>query len=354
MTVESSIRKTTFAGGTSILTFSFKALVGHESDIKVKKTLISTGAETDLVYATGYTVALAADGVGGVVTVSPTFSTLYTLTVYRETTNKQESDYDDYNQFPADTLETDLDRRTLVAQEKAEENDRTLKMPITYSPTIGTLPIPVANKILGWNAGATAIENKIALDEDDVAAAAASAAAAEVARAAAVVAQEAAEAVSGWDIASQAEAEAGTDNLTVMTPLRAAQAIAALVGADPLLDADTRFEVGSFTRDVSLTTAQSITTLAFQPKAVIFLAAIDGINSASWGIDDATNHMCINQRTTNVFLYNATMSITPTDNAVDTSSQGYVASMDATGFTLTWGKTGSPTGTARIIYLAFK
>ncbi len=150
MTVASTARKQTFSGGQASLTFTFRALTTAPTDIKVKKTLISTGVDTALTYTTEYTAAISADGIGGVVTVSPTISTLYNLVVYRETTDKQESDYDDYNQFPANTLETDIDRRTMVSQETAENIDRSIKLPISSTLTGLTLPNPSTGKTLKW------------------------------------------------------------------------------------------------------------------------------------------------------------------------------------------------------------
>lgn len=161
MTVESTDRKQTFSGGQATNDFTFRALTTAPTDIKVKKTLIATGVDTDLTYTTDYTVAVDADGVGGTVTYVTTVSTAYTTTVYRETTDKQESDYDDYNQFPADTLETDLDRRTMISQEAAENIDRTLKLSITSTVTASTItvPSPVADNLLGWNSTADNLEN---------------------------------------------------------------------------------------------------------------------------------------------------------------------------------------------------
>jgi hypothetical protein len=160
MTISTTTRKQTFAGAQGTLTFTFVALPDHPEDIKVKKVLTSTGVETGLTYGVDYSVAVATDGVGGVVTVSPSVSSLYTQVVYRETANKQESDYDDYNQFPADTVEEDLDRRTMVAQEQAESVDRALKLPISSSLSNLEIPSPTADTYLGWNSAATALENK--------------------------------------------------------------------------------------------------------------------------------------------------------------------------------------------------
>lgn len=160
MTVSTTDRKQNFAGGQSALTFTFRALVDHPEYIQVKETLISTGEETDLTYLTHYTVTINTNGIGGVVHVSPTFSTAYTQTVYRVTTAVQESDYDDFNQFPADTLEEDLDRDTLILQENQEEVSRVIQYPITYTGSTINLPSPSADTYLGWNSGGTALENK--------------------------------------------------------------------------------------------------------------------------------------------------------------------------------------------------
>ena len=157
MTVSTTSSTLSFAGGQSSLDFSFKVLPDHAEHVKLKAVLISSGAETELTYSSGYTVVLESDGVGGTITVSPTYSTSYRYVAYRETVNLQESDYEDYNQFPSDTLEEDLDRRTLVGQEKKEEVDRCLKIPLAGATFDAEIPYPVANRYLMINSGADGI-----------------------------------------------------------------------------------------------------------------------------------------------------------------------------------------------------
>lgn len=162
MTVATSTRKQQFTldGVTAAFTFTFRALPGSPTDIKAIKT--SGGVDTNLTYTTDFTVSVNSSGVGGTLTlVSASATGTGTLTVYRDTTNTQASDYDNYNQFPANTLETDLDIRTLISQEQKETLDRALTLPISSDGTVSTnLPSPSANQILGWNSGATALENK--------------------------------------------------------------------------------------------------------------------------------------------------------------------------------------------------
>lgn len=161
MTVETTDRKESFAGGQGSLTFSFRALEDHPEYIKV--LTVSSGTETLLTYTTDYTVAITAGGVGGVVTVSPSYSTSYTYTVYRETAKTQETDYDDYNQFPSDTLEEDLDRRCCVEQEEDEDNDRAVKVNISSSLSGSALYLPTAaaSNLIGWNAAADGFANVV-------------------------------------------------------------------------------------------------------------------------------------------------------------------------------------------------
>jgi hypothetical protein len=183
MTVTTTARRQQFVldGSEDEFTFTFRALTAVPTDIKCIATVY--GNDTDLQYTTDYSVVVNTNGVGGTVTlVSPATVGSGVLTVYRETTNKQESDYDDYNQFPADTLENDLDIRTLVAQELSETQDRTVLVAISTPAGINpVLPVPAANKVIGWDSAGTSMENKdpvgSAADAASAAASAASAAA---------------------------------------------------------------------------------------------------------------------------------------------------------------------------------
>ena len=158
MSVSTTASTQSFAGGQASLEFSFTTLPDSPTYVKLKAVLITSGAETELAYTTGYTVAVNSDGVGGTITVSPTYSTLYRYVAYRETANTQESDYEDYNNFPADTVESDFDKRTLVVQEKNEEVDRCIKVPLAGETFDAEMPYPVANRYVKINATADGLE----------------------------------------------------------------------------------------------------------------------------------------------------------------------------------------------------
>jgi len=147
MTVETTGRKSKQSMTGSIVNydFAFRALASAPGDIKCVRTITATNSDEDMTRVTeipapsdatdvlSFLVSVATDGVGGTITVAWP-STACTITIYRETTDTQASDYEDYNQFPADTVETDLDKRTMRSQEQEEDIDRALKYPIT-APT---------------------------------------------------------------------------------------------------------------------------------------------------------------------------------------------------------------------------
>ena len=117
------------------------------------------------------------------------------------------------------------------------------------------------------------------------------------------------------------------------------------------------FKIGTFTKNTAdATGTQAITGVGFKPFCVIFFVAVSSTQKVSWGMDDATTHFNLNQAVfagADFVASSATMSIT-LGNAAGTSYDGYISSLDADGFTITWTKTGLPTGTATIEYMAFR
>jgi hypothetical protein len=116
-------------------------------------------------------------------------------------------------------------------------------------------------------------------------------------------------------------------------------------------------KTGSFTRDISLASGtQSITGIGFSPKIVIFLATVNvAAGKMSIGINIPSAGVC---------LYDANSSVAGSygydDNAIvmytDSSNkyQGVIQNMDSDGFTISWTKTGSLTGTVGVKFLAIK
>ena len=160
MPVSTLTRSQTFAGGQSVLTFNFATLYNIPTNIQVNVVALSGGTITPLVYGTGYSVTVNSSGVGGTVTVSPTYSTAYNYVVYRETPLTQLSTYTNFNAFPASTLQNNIDALTMIAQESSNNTSLCLALPLGSSPSISTvLPLPSGSTFLAWDPTGMFIQN---------------------------------------------------------------------------------------------------------------------------------------------------------------------------------------------------
>lgn len=116
-------------------------------------------------------------------------------------------------------------------------------------------------------------------------------------------------------------------------------------------------KIGTFTRDISVASGtQAITGLGFQPSSVIFFANIPDTATMSVGLDDGTNHYKVTNEhgaTATLWYSGSADSITLILTGANYYT-GLISALGADGFTVTWTKTGSPTGTANIYYMAFR
>lgn len=123
------------------------------------------------------------------------------------------------------------------------------------------------------------------------------------------------------------------------------------------VESQNNFKQGSFTRDVSVPTGtQSITSVGFKPKALIIIGAIPSTVSASWGMADVNSSFVVfsnNGGTAGQFTAASSLLATIYTTAGN-FYQGALSSFDADGFTISWTKTGTPTGTATFGYVAFR
>jgi hypothetical protein len=115
-------------------------------------------------------------------------------------------------------------------------------------------------------------------------------------------------------------------------------------------------KTGFFSRDISIATGtQIVTGIGFKPKSIFAFSAISASQRASWGLDDGVSPRGINDDSgTSADNYTNTgnlvsMVITPSD-----IYEGQISSFDADGFTISWLKIGSPTGTVSVNFMAFR
>ncbi len=152
--------KYTCNGTTTAYTYPFKILADAEL-VAVKADAL--GVETTFVLNTDYTVAGAGVDGGGTLTLTAGSKCPAgcTLTMLRNMTVTQETDYVDGDAFSAESLETALDKQTLIMQQQAEQIGRAPLLPKSSSVTNPVLPNPAANTVIGWNSAGTGLENKV-------------------------------------------------------------------------------------------------------------------------------------------------------------------------------------------------
>jgi hypothetical protein len=130
MTISSETNKNSYTCNGVTATFPYTFRVLDQGDLKVQIRTTSTGVLTTLVLTTDYTVTgVGASGGGNVVLVdaagdAPTGTTLIITTDMDET---QETDYTEYDTFPATTHEDALDKLTIIAHQQTEKLDRSIK-----------------------------------------------------------------------------------------------------------------------------------------------------------------------------------------------------------------------------------
>lgn len=117
-----------------------------------------------------------------------------------------------------------------------------------------------------------------------------------------------------------------------------------------------RIKIGSFTRDMTAATGSvAYTGVGFTPKAVVFLSALSSQSiPLSVGVDDSTGRGTIFTRGSASFITTPSYSIQLETLAGTDFQSGSISAFGADGFTIGWTKTGSPTGTAQIIYMAME
>lgn len=168
MTVSTTNNRISYAGNGVTTAFSFPNKFFADSDLVVTVVVDATGIATTKTLTTHYTVSGAGDDAGGTVTMLTAPATGETLVIYRDPPLTQLVDLVNNDDFDVDTgVERPLDRLVLICQRLKDLSTRALRLNDADTTGAGTaLPVPVANRLLGWNAAATAIENKVATDLD--------------------------------------------------------------------------------------------------------------------------------------------------------------------------------------------
>jgi hypothetical protein len=160
MTISTTTSRLQYATDGVTVAFAISFPFFDDADINAI-SVDAAAVETVLVLTTDFTVS-GGDGATGTLTTVATLATGGTLTIYRATPQTQASHYVEDDPLPASTLEADLDRAAMRDQELQDESDRSL----VFSPSVpagvsAILPTPAASELLGWNAAADRLENRV-------------------------------------------------------------------------------------------------------------------------------------------------------------------------------------------------
>lgn len=152
MTVSSTTTKASYSGNGVTTVFAVPFYFLQNADLLVILRS-SAGVETTQVLGTNYSVTGAGNESGGSLTMTVAPPTGTTLTILRNAAATQETDLLPNDRLPAESLETALDKLTMLVQQLDEENDRALKFAQTDSTASTTLPTAPnrANKFLSFD-----------------------------------------------------------------------------------------------------------------------------------------------------------------------------------------------------------
>jgi hypothetical protein len=173
-TVNSVVDKIIYLGDGHSTVFSFPYNIYLATDLAVYETIVATSNTTQLTLNTNYTITLTAiSGVTGAYTAtinlaggsSPAGALAVgtQLTILRSLPLTQLINISDYSATPAATWNQALDRDVIREQQLQEQINRAILAPVNSTAPSGyTLPNPVANAYIGWDATGTFLTNLIA------------------------------------------------------------------------------------------------------------------------------------------------------------------------------------------------
>jgi len=170
MTIPSEVYRNQYSGNDSTTVFAYAFRITNSNQLKVIIT-DSDGVETVGVLGTDYTVSGVGDTKGGNVTYPVSgdpLATGSTLTVKRNPDFTQDTDLLNRGNYSAQAIEDALDYLMMTVHKVQEQIDRGLLLAETSAFSDLIVPDPSADKILGWNVGATALENKVVGDASTV------------------------------------------------------------------------------------------------------------------------------------------------------------------------------------------
>jgi len=111
---------------------------------------------------------------------------------------------------------------------------------------------------------------------------------------------------------------------------------------------------GLFTRNIEVASGdQVITGVNFKPSQLIFLMSMESSTIFSLGFDNGSISLYVSLKDSVVWNNDTTYSILAY-HSIDNYYKGLISALGSDGFTITWTKIGTPTGTIDVHYLALR
>jgi len=159
MTVLSENKRNQYSCNGVLTEFPYTFRILDEEHIQVLLR-DSVGEETILILNSTYTVTGVGNSEGGNIITDETYSSDYTLTLIRDVTLTQETDYIANDMFPAESHERGLDKLTMSMQQLYDEiHYRALLLGKKSNPSELSMPDPIAKKYLQWKEDLTGLTN---------------------------------------------------------------------------------------------------------------------------------------------------------------------------------------------------
>jgi hypothetical protein len=160
MTVTSAPNRARYVanGATTAFPYGFRIL--DRTHLRVSLTDAVTSVETVLVIDVNYSVSGVNNVLGGTVTLTVAPSSGTIVTILPSIPVEQPTEFRNQSSAFRAAQEKAYDRGALIAGRHEELLARAMALHPAVAPGVSaTVPLPVAGKALGWNAGGTALEN---------------------------------------------------------------------------------------------------------------------------------------------------------------------------------------------------
>jgi hypothetical protein len=156
MTVSNSTYRVSYNGDGSTTSFSIPFYFINNSDLSVTKQN-TDGSETTFVLGSDYNLTGAGDLAGGTLTTTGTLASGEKITIERDAQFTQSTDYEPFGRFPAETLEQNVDKLTMLAQQVKALTDRAYLLDRTTSFLNSSIEEPVPGSYLRYDASGNII-----------------------------------------------------------------------------------------------------------------------------------------------------------------------------------------------------